>query len=504
MTARTYTVAFQGVEPREVDVQCQLSSGLPAFHIVGLPDKAVAESRERVRASLNAIGLALPPKRITINLAPADLPKEGAHFDLPIALALMAAMEVIPASETLRYTAMGELSLDGMLTAVAGALPAALAAAEADRGFICPAACGPEAALVGAVEVLAPGDLIQLMNHFSGRAALGAPQPAAPLSADALPDLADVKGQARARRAMEVAAAGGHNMLMIGPPGAGKSMLAARLPGILPPLEPREALEVSMIHSVAGLIEGGRISHARPYRAPHHSASMAAMVGGGRRAAPGEVSLAHHGVLFMDELPEFARPVLESLRQPLESGETIVARANAHVRYPSRVQLIAAMNPCRCGHLADPALACSRAPTCGLDYQARLSGPLIDRIDIQIETPAVSPADLSRAPPGEASAPVAARVAAARARQRARYADLRAAIATNAEADGELLALVAEPEAAGRELLDRAAEKLRLTARGYHRVMRLARTIADLDGAETVARAHVAEAVSYRRAPLVR
>jgi magnesium chelatase family protein len=502
MIARTYTVAFQGVEAREVDVQCQLSAGLPAFHLVGLPDKAVAESRERVRASLNAIGLALPPKRITINLAPADMLKEGAHFDLPIAMALMAAMEVLPASEAARCVAMGELSLDGALSPVAGVLPAALAAAEAARAFVCPAASGPEAALVGDLEVLAPSDLIALTQHFAGRAPLPAPRPAAPDDPQAAPDLADVKGQARARRALEVAAAGGHNMLMIGPPGAGKSMLAARLPGVLPPLEPREALEVSMIHSVAGLIEGGRISRARPFRAPHHSASMAAMVGGGRRAAPGEVSLAHNGVLFLDELPEFARPVLESLRQPLEAGETVVARANAHVRYPSRVQLIAAMNPCRCGHLADPKLACSRAPGCGLDYQARLSGPLVDRIDIQIETPAVSPAELSAAPRGEPSAAVAARVAAARARQRARYEGL--GIATNAEADGDVLDRAAAPDAAGRELLDRAAGALRLTARGYHRALRLARTIADLEGAERVGRAHVAEAVSYRRAPLAR
>ncbi|TVQ53712.1 MAG: ATP-binding protein [Rhodobacteraceae bacterium] len=504
MVARCFTVAFHGVEAREVDVQCVLSPGLPAFSMVGLPDKAVAESKERVRAALNAVGLALPPKRITVNLSPADMPKEGAHFDLPIALALMAAMDAVPAGEAARCTAMGELALDGGLTAVNGALPAALAAAEADRAFVCPEACGPEAALVAAAEVLAPPDLLSLLNHFSGRHPLPAPQPAEPLDDADAPDLADVKGQERARRALEVAAAGGHNMLMIGPPGAGKSMLAARLPSILPPLSAREALEVSMIHSVAGLIEGGRIRRARPFRAPHHSASMPAMVGGGRKAAPGEVSLSHRGVLFLDELPEFSRPVLESLRQPLEAGETVVARANAHIRYPSRVQLIAAMNPCRCGHLADPALACSRAPGCGLDYQARISGPLLDRIDIRIETPAVSPADLSRAPRGEPSAAVAARVAEARARQARRYARMGAPIATNAEADGGVLEQVATPDAAGVDLLDRAAEKLRLTARGYHRVLRLARTIADLDGAAAVGRAHVAEAVGYRRARVER
>lgn len=504
MIARTFTVAFQGMEPRPVDVQCQLSAGLPAFTVVGLPDKAVTESRERVRASLNAIGLALPPRRITVNLAPADLPKYGAHFDLPIALALMAAMEVIPAGELSRYTVMGELSLDGQIAPVAGVLPAALAALEADRGIVCPAACGPEAALVGAVEVLAAGDLIAVMQHFSGQTVLPTPTPAPPLEMGALPDLADVRGQARARRALEVAAAGGHNLLMIGPPGAGKSMLAARLPSILPPLSAREALDVSMIHSVAGLLEGGRVSRARPMRAPHFSASMAAMVGGGRNAAPGEVSLAHNGILFLDELPEFNRPVLESLRQPLETGETIVARANAHIRYPSRVQLVAAMNPCRCGHLADPALACSRAPGCGLDYQGRLSGPLLDRIDIQIETPAVPPADLARAPRGEPSATVAARVLAARERAAARLAALGLPDGVNAAADGAVLEAVATPDAEGQALLDRAAEKLRLTARGYHRVLRVARTVADLDGSDRVGRTHVAEAVGYRRGALAR
>ncbi len=504
MVAHAYTVAFQGVEAREVDVQCHLSSGLPAFNLVGLPDKAVAESKERVRSALAAIGLALPPKRITVNLAPADLPKEGAHFDLPIALSLLAAMEVVPADETSRFTALGELSLDGSLTAVAGALPAALSAAMSERGIICPRACGPEAALVGAVQVLAPDGLVSLINHFAGRGALAPPQPAEMVDDATIPDLIDVKGQERARRALEVAAAGAHNLLMIGPPGAGKSMLAARLPGILPPLSPEEALEVSMIHSVAGLLEEGRVSRRRPYRSPHHSASMAAMVGGGRRAAPGEISLAHNGVLFLDELPEFSRPVLESLRQPLETGETVVARANAHVKYPSRVQLVAAMNPCRCGYLADPSLACSRAPNCGLDYQARISGPLLDRMDVQIETPAISPADLSAPPPSEGSRHVAARVARARRLQAERYAEEGAAVRINAAADGKLLERVATPDAAGKALLDQAAEKLRLSARGYHRVLRLARTIADLDGADTVGRPHIAEAASYRRAPITR
>jgi magnesium chelatase family protein len=505
MTSHAYTAAFIGVEAREVDVQCQLSSGLPAFNIVGLPDKAVSEAKERVRAALNAIGLALPAKRITVNLAPADLPKVGSHYDLPIALALLSAMEAIPSDESGHYVTLGELSLDGALNPVLGAMPAALLAAEKERGLICPAQCGPEAAWVGAVDVLAPPTLLALINHLNGKQSLTAPQPGE-ASADAnAPDLADVKGQENARRALEVAAAGGHNMMMIGPPGAGKSMLAARLPGILPPLSAEEALETSLIHSLAGLIEEGRVSMLRPYRAPHHSASMPAIVGGGKNALPGEVSLAHNGVLFLDELPEFSRPVLESLRQPLETGETVVARANAHARYPSRVQLVAAMNPCKCGYLSDPAMACSRAPNCGLDYQARISGPLMDRIDVQIEVAAVSAADLSLPPPKEGSREVAARIAAARDLQAARYARTGVTgLRLNAHADGEVLDAVATPDAEGKKLLTQAAEKLRLSARGYHRVLRLARTIADLEQVEIIGAKHVAEASGYRRAPLIR
>jgi magnesium chelatase family protein len=504
MVAHCYTVAFQGVDAREVDVQCQLSAGLPAFHLVGLPDKAVAESRERVRAALNAIGLALPPKRITINLAPADLPKEGAHFDLPIALALMAEMEVIPREECAQYVAIGELGLDARLNAVSGALPAALAAAESDRGFICPKECGSEAALVGSVRVLAPRDLISLINHFSGRAALTQPTPSEPEEDQPRGDMSEVRGQEKARRALEVAAAGGHNMLMVGSPGSGKSMMARRLPGILPPLSPREALEVSMIHSVAGKIKEGRIPRQRPFCDPHHSASMAAIVGGGRKASPGQISLAHNGVLFLDELPEFARPVLESLREPLQTGRIVVARANAHICYPSRVQLVAAMNPCRCEWLANPSKACSKAPNCGLDYQARLSGPLLDRIDIQVETPQVTIADLAPAPPGETSAVIATRVARAREVQEARFASIGAPIRLNSAADGAVLDEIAPLSTEASDLLTRVADKFGLSARAYHRVRRLARTIADLEGAEAILPPHIAEAASFRRAPIHR
>jgi magnesium chelatase family protein len=349
--------------------------------------------------------------------------------------------------------------------------------------------------------VLAAPSLLALVNHFKGTQVLSPPVPRLAEPEPSPFDLKDVKGQETAKRALEVAAAGGHNLLMIGPPGSGKSMLAARLPGLLPPLDPTEALEVSVIHSVAGLLREGRLMRRRPFRDPHHSASLPALVGGGTRGRPGEVSLAHLGVLFLDELPEFQRATLEALRQPLEAGKVNVARVNAHVTYPARVQLVAAMNPCRCGHLDDPALACGRAPKCVTDYQGRISGPLFDRIDLHIEVPAVKAADLALPPPAEGSAEVARRVLAAREIQRMRYAGLpvERRIRTNAEADGTLLDEIAQPEADGRRLLTEATERLKLSARGYHRVLRVARTLADLDASPGVRRIHIAEALSYRR-----
>jgi magnesium chelatase family protein len=496
MVARAYTVAFEGVEARPVEVQCALSPGVPAFSIVGLPDKAVSEARDRVRAALSAMAIALPARKITINLSPADLPKEGSHFDLPIAMALLAAIGVIPEDDVAQAVALGELSLDGSLVPVIGALPAAMAAAEDDRALVCPQACGAEAAWVGAAQVLAAGTLAAVVQHFTGQSPLAPADPGEVRDEAGGRDLADVKGQERAKRALEIAAAGRHHLLMTGAPGSGKSMLAARLPSILPPLTPAEALETSMIHSLAGLIDEGGISRSRPFRDPHHTASMASIVGGGRGAKPGEISLAHNGVLFLDELPEFARPVLETLRQPVETGEVVVARANAHVRYPCRFMLIAAANPCRCGHLADASRACARAPACGEDYLGRISGPLIDRFDLRLDVPPVAISDLDLAPSGETSATVAARVAAARAVQETRFDATPAR--TNADAEGNLLGDIAQPAAEAQEMLVKAADRFNLSARGYHRVLRVARTIADLDGADTIAAPHVAEALSYR------
>ena len=506
MVVRIATVAFEGIEARPIDVQVQISNGNVQFIVVGLGDKAVAESRERVRAALTASGLALPAKRIIVNLAPADMPKEGSHYDLPIALGVMAAIGAIPPDALAGFTILGELALDGSITPVAGVLPAAVAANARGHGLICPHECGAEAAWASSeIDILAPRSLIQLANHFKGTQVMARPTPAIRAQGVAMPDLRDIKGQESAKRALEIAAAGGHNLLMNGPPGSGKSMLAARLPSILPPLLPRELLEVSMIHSVAGALAGGELTDRRPFRAPHHSASMAALVGGGSNARPGEVSLAHHGVLFLDEFAEFQPQALDSLRQPIETGEVSIARAHHRVTYPARFQLVAAMNPCRCGHALDPGYACKRQPNerCAAQYQTRISGPLLDRIDLHIEVPAISAADLILPAPAEGSAEVARRVAAARAIQVQRYFAIGLpGITCNAAAPANVIEDVARADASGMALIRDAAERLRLSARGFHRVLKLARTIADLDAADSVARIHLAEALSYRATSL--
>ena len=496
MITRAFSVCFEGIEPQLVEIECAISPGLPAFSIIGLPDKAVSEARDRIRSALGALSIALPSRRITINLSPADMPKEGSHLDLPIALALLAALNIITNEDSEGALAIGELSLDGRLQPVVGALPAALKAAELGKDLYCPETSGAEAAWVDATRVFATKSLMAIIQHLTGQA------PREPAVArqitpqGSMLDMAEVRGQERAKRALEIAAAGRHHVFLVGPPGSRKSMVAARMASILPPLNAMEALETSMIQSVAGLLGSDGIQSTRPFREPHHTASMAAIVGGGKGAKPGEISLAHNGILFLDELPEFPRHVLETLRQPLETGEVMISRANAHVKYPCKFSLIAAANPCKCGFMTDPDQACGRAPNCGNDYLGRISGPLMDRFDLRIEVPAVRFQDLSLPASGERSHVIAKRVLAARALQDTRYANTE--IATNSDLKGDAMDRLIQMEEDAQTYLEQAAIKLNLTARGFHRVIRVARTIADLEQSEHVARHHVGEAISFR------
>ena len=488
------TRAAAGIEAPEVTVEVHLGGGLPAFTLVGLPETAVRESRDRVRAALAQAGFEFPVRRITVNLAPADLPKEGGRFDLPVAVGLLAASGQVPREAAARCELLGELALDGALRPVRGALPAALAARAAGRPLVLPAASAAEAALVPGAEVYGAGHLAAVAAHLAGERVLEpARGPAPEAEAGPEPDLADVRGQPRARRALEVAAAGGHGLLMVGPPGTGKTLLASRLPGILPPMSLEEALETAAVASLAGEGLAPARWRRRPFRAPHHGASAAALVGGGTDPRPGEVSLAHNGVLFLDELPEFDRRALESLREPLESGRVVVARAARRAVFPARFQLVAAMNPCPCGHLDDPSGRCRCTPDQVRRYRARLSGPLLDRIDLHVEVPRVPVRELAEAPPGEPSTAVRARVLAARERALARQGVPNAALAP------ERIEEVCAPDAEGRRLLHAAAERLGLSARAFHRVLRVARTVADLAGRGRVTAADVAEALSYRQ-----
>ncbi|TAH42472.1 MAG: ATP-dependent protease [Betaproteobacteria bacterium] len=487
------TRALDGLDAPEVTVEVHLANGLPAFNLVGLPDTEVREARDRVRAAIQTSQFEFPQRRITVNLAPADLPKEGGRFDLPIAIGILVASGQVSAERLGDMEFCAELSLTGGLRAVRGVLAVALAAARAGRGLILAADNGAEAALAREAQVLPAASLLAVCAHLNGHEALARLGAASPIGeAVSAPDLADVRGQLQARRALEVAAAGGHSLLMFGPPGTGKSMLAQRLPGLLPAMEEAEALESAAVISLDGGFEPSAWAR-RPFRAPHHSASAAALVGGGALPRPGEISLAHHGVLFLDELPEFDRRVLESLREPLESGIVTVSRARRRAEFPARFQLVAAMNPCPCGFAGHPLRACTCTPDQVARYRSRLSGPLLDRIDLTVEVPALAHEDLVSAPEGESSATVRARVAQARLRQRERQGG------PNARLDPGRVVAICAPDASGAALLKQAMSRLNLSARAYHRVLRVARTLADLADAERPNMVHVAEAIQYRR-----
>ncbi|MDR2195205.1 MAG: YifB family Mg chelatase-like AAA ATPase [Gallionellaceae bacterium] len=483
--------ALSGMDAAPVTVEVHLSNGLPRFTIVGLPETEVKESSERVRAALMSCQFEFPARRITVNLAPADLPKESGRFDLPIALGILAASGQIPAHRLSEYEYAGELALTGELRAIRGALAMVHHAAHCGRAFILPAANADEAALVQSAAVYPANSLLQVVAHLSGRETLTRRQPRTDKAEQHFPDMQEVKGQAQAKRALEVAAAGGHSMLMCGPPGTGKSMLAARFPGILPPMSETEALESAAMQSLGGAFDVSRWK-IRPFRSPHHTASAVALVGGGSDPRPGEISVAMHGVLFLDELPEFDRRVLEVLREPLESGRITISRAARRAEFRAQFQLIAAMNPCPCGHFGHYDGKCRCTPDQIMRYRNRISGPLLDRLDIQLTVPAVPRENLLKAADGESSETMRQRVTAARERQLARQGK------PNAQLGASETDTLCAPDEGGAALLQQAIARLDLSARACHRILRVARTIADLSKSERLLTAHIAEAVQYR------
>jgi magnesium chelatase family protein len=502
MISRIGSVAFDGISAKNVDVQVNISKGLPSFNIVGLADKAVSESKERVRSAFSAMGLALPAQRITVNLSPADLSKEGSHFDLPIALAILGSIDILPREEIINYIALGEMALDGEIKGVNGVLGASILASKEQKGIIFPYCQLQEMYIVkNRVELLAIKTLTDIINHFKGHSLIDIKTDDIKLTTleDDLKfvELSNIKGQESAKRALEVTASGGHNLLMIGPPGSGKSMLANALGGILPPLTTQEALDVSLIYSIAGELGERSLISKRPYRSPHHSASMPSLVGGGSKVKPGEITLAHNGILFLDEMAEFNKNILDALRQPIETGHINISRVHSHVKYPAKFQLIGAMNPCRCGYFGDADRQCSKVPACADNYQSKISGPILDRIDLIIEVPAISIKDLNNKQISPTSNEIRDKVLKAREIQADRYDGYN--IATNSEATSEILDDVAMVSRDAQDLLEKSVEKFKLSTRAYFRLIKVARTCADLDCSKNINIGHVAEAVSYRK-----